>query len=129
MSAVINQLTAFALQFPETRLDHPWGENAVKVREKVFVFLSPGRKGDILGITAKLPESGDAVLSVHEFASPAGYGLGKAGWVSAFFQNEADVPLPLLEGWIEESFRAVAPKTLLKSLQSGGTLLSTSRAS
>lgn len=116
MSAAIEQLTQFALTFPETRLDHPWGENAVKVREKVFVFLSTGRKDDVFAITAKLPESSDAVLSVHEFAQPAGYGLGKAGWVSAFFQDEADIPLPLLEGWIEESYRAVAPKTLVKSL-------------
>lgn len=125
----IGHLTRFALGFPETRLDYPWGENAVKVREKVFVFLSAGRKGDVLGITAKLPQSADAVLAVHEFASPAGYGLGKAGWVSAFFQDADDIPLPLLEGWIEESYRAVAPKRLVKALQSGGTLSSTSRES
>ena len=61
--------------------------------------------------------------------SPTGYGLGKAGWVSAFFQDADDIPLPLLEGWIEESYRAVAPKTLVKALQSGGTLSSTSRES
>ena len=31
-----------ALAYPETREDHPWGESAFKVKEKVFLFMHEG---------------------------------------------------------------------------------------
>lgn len=111
---------AYALSLPEAVEEHPWGESAVKVRGKTFVFLSTGRKEDVFAITAKLPESGPAVLSVHEFARPAGYGLGKSGWVWACFARAEDIPVELLKSWIDESWRAIAPRTLVKQRDGGG---------
>ncbi len=52
------------------------------------------------------------------FAEPTGYGLGKSGWVTASFTKVADVPLDLLKSWIDESYRAIAPKKLVKLLES-----------
>ena len=40
------------------------------------------------------------------------YGLGKSGWVTVTFAPKDDVPMFLLEGWINESYRAVAPRKL-----------------
>jgi predicted DNA-binding protein (MmcQ/YjbR family) len=87
--------------------DHPWGETVYKVGKKVFVFLG---KGDGLGLSCKLCDSGEAAITMFSFAEPTGYGLGKSGWVSARFEKNEDVPVDLLKQWIDESYAAVAPK-------------------
>jgi predicted DNA-binding protein (MmcQ/YjbR family) len=106
-------LRTFALGFPEAREDFPWGERVVKVKDKVFVFL--GRDDADLGVTVKLPSSGLLALGLP-FASPTGYGLGKSGWVTARFTAKDKPPLDMLRKWIEESYRAVAPKSLAAAL-------------
>ncbi|HTM19637.1 MAG TPA: MmcQ/YjbR family DNA-binding protein [Kofleriaceae bacterium] len=106
-AGVQRALKAFALALPEATEDHPWGETVAKVKGKVFVFL--GRGGPDFGIAVKLPESGQALLSMP-FAEPTGYGLGKAGWVNVHWR--ASIPLELMQTWILESYRAVAPKKL-----------------
>jgi len=106
-------LRRFCLSFPEAREDHPWGESAFKVNKKVFTFLSLHR--NILHITTKLPETGKAALGLP-FAAPTGYGLGKSGWVTANFEPGDQVPLELLQEWIQESYRAIAPAKLWASL-------------
>lgn len=105
-----------ALAYPEAHEDHPWGEIAIKVRGKVFLFL--GSSAETVSFSLKLPQSAFSAL-LFEFTAPTGYGLGKSGWVSAKFPMELAPPLELIEEWIDESYRAVAPKALLKLL--GGT--------
>lgn len=107
------ELLRFALGYPEAREDHPWGERVVKVGKKVFVFLHV--PGDDLNVTVKLPESAGLALGLP-FVSPTGYGLGKSGWVTATFPPGSPPPTDLLKRWIDESFRAVAPKKLVRSL-------------
>ena len=104
-----------ALAFPETREDHPWGESAFKVRDKVFLFTSEAE--DQLRLTVKLPESRGFALLLP-FAQPSGYGLGKSGWVTASFGPKDSIPLPLLLDWLEESYRAVAHKKVRQLLES-----------
>jgi len=106
-------LREFALRYPEAREDFPWGERVVKVRDKVFVFL--GREDEGLGVTVKLPSSGLLALGLP-FASPTGYGLGKSGWVTACFGPRDKLPVEMLQQWIDESYRAVAPKELVAAL-------------
>ena len=103
-------LRAFALGYPGAREEFPWGERVIKVGKKVFVFLGMP-DGDELGLSVKLPESGPMALLLP-FAKPTGYGLGKSGWVSAHFAASDDPPLGMLREWIDESYRAVAPKTM-----------------
>ena len=103
-------LRDFALKFPEATEDHPWDHIAIKVKRKVFVFLSGPE--DTLNVTCKLPSSGRLALTLP-FASPTGYGLGKSGWVTASFGRADKVPLDRMAEWIEESYRAVAPRTLV----------------
>ena len=111
-------LRAHAFTFPETHEDHPWGEIALKVRGKVFVFL--GADGDTVSFSVKLPQSADAALSLPG-TQPTAYGLGKSGWVSVQFTADEDPPLYLLEAWLDESYRAQAPKKLIAQLDAGGT--------
>ncbi|HTO97384.1 MAG TPA: MmcQ/YjbR family DNA-binding protein [Myxococcales bacterium] len=88
--------------------DDPWGETVYKVGKKVFVFLGHPDYG--YGLSCKLSDSGEAAITMFSFAEPTGYGLGKAGWVSARFEAKEDVPVDLLKQWIDESYAAVAPK-------------------
>ena len=52
----------------------------------------------------------------YPFTQPTGYGLGKSGWVTASFAPKEKPPLDVLEAWITESYRAVAPKKLAQAL-------------
>lgn len=113
------QLREHALGYPETREDHPWGHVAIKVREKVFVFLGGGEGGG-LSLSVKLAASHTSALD-RPFAEPTGYGLGKHGWVSATFEADETPPLELLRAWIDESYRAIAPKKLVAALAGAST--------
>lgn len=109
-----------ALRYPETVEEGPWGHVVVKVRKKVFVFMGDGRKGgEDLGITLKLPASNDAALTL-ESATPTGYGMGRHGWVSFRFPHGTEAPTDQILAWLDESYRAVAPKKLVKTLPEAG---------
>ncbi|MCG6924872.1 MAG: MmcQ/YjbR family DNA-binding protein [Acidobacteria bacterium] len=110
-------LRRYALGLPGAHEDFPWGESVVKVSKKVFVFL--GRSGGGLSLSVKLPASNLLALDLP-FASPTGYGLARGGWVTARFERDEEPPLDLLRQWVEESYRAVAPRRLVEQLVSGG---------
>lgn len=112
---VAEALEGEALSFPGAWADHPWGDSVVKVGKKIFVFFGTPDDGGF-GLSVKLPESADEALTLPG-AEPTGYGLGKAGWVSLRYQAGDDVPVDLLRDWIDESYRAVATKTLIKQLE------------
>lgn len=112
--SAIERLRAFALALPEAWEDHPWGDTTFKVRKKIFAFCEENDDG--LHLSVKLPESSEAALTL-EHTAPTGYGLGRAGWVSASFPPGVDVPVDVLEDWIEESYRAIAPKSLVRRLE------------
>jgi len=114
LAAAEAALRLVALAFPQSTEDFPWGERAIKVRGKVFLFLS--RRDDTLSLSVKLPVSNAAALELP-FAEPTGYGLGKHGWVTARFAAGDAVPLDLIAEWIDESYRAVAPKRVLSELE------------
>jgi len=111
---VFISLRDFAKSFPLATEDHPWDETAIKVKGKVFLFLSV-HEGD-LQLSMKLPISVAAALGMS-FAEPTHYGLGKHGWVTSTFASGESVPMDLLREWIEESYRAVAPKSVLARLE------------
>jgi len=108
----------FALGLPGAHEDMPWGERVAKVNKKVFVFLGkPDPDAGQLRFSVKLPQSSGWALSMP-FTEPTGYGLGKSGWVTVTIGQKARAaPLELLLGWIEESYRAVAPRKLAARLE------------
>lgn len=106
-------LRKHALAYPEAYEEFPWGERVIKVNKKIFVSLHGDR--DTLRVTTKLPQSYGAAL-LAPFAKPTGYGLGKSGWVTATFQQGDYPPFDVLMSWIEESYRAIAPKRLVAGL-------------
>ncbi|MBV9884360.1 MAG: MmcQ/YjbR family DNA-binding protein [Sphingomonadaceae bacterium] len=102
-------LRTHGLAFPEAEEDFPWGHTALKVRGKSFAWLD--ESDGALSLTVKLPASRDFAL-VFDFAAPAGYGLGRSGWISCRFGAGETPDLDLLQRWLAESYRAVAPKKL-----------------
>lgn len=105
-----------ALAYPETIEERPWGHPAIKVRGKAFVFM--GTSDGRFGLSVKLPHSNEAAL-IFPFVEPTGYGLAKSGWISASFAEGDEPPMPLVRAWIDESYRAVAPKKLAALLDGG----------
>lgn len=116
MSDPYTRTLAFALTLPGAWEDHPWGDTVVKVGKKIFLFAGRHEAGGF-GTSTKLPHSMVEALTLPN-TRPTGYGLGKAGWVSARFEEGAEVPEAMLRDWILESYRAVAPKKLIKELDS-----------
>ena len=108
MHHVVEGLLREALTFPGAWEDHPWGDTVVKVRKKIFVFVGQD------GFAVKLPESAEIALGLPG-SQPSGYGLGKAGWVNVKC-IEDDLPVDLFSDFLDESYRAIAPKKLIKEL-------------
>lgn len=117
--SLVAKVREAALQYPGAEEHFPWGESVVKVKGKVFVFLGRSEEPRAnqqsqQGCSLKLPRSGAAALMLPG-CEPTGYGLGKAGWVSVHFTAKFP-PASLVLSWLDESYRAVAPKTLVKQL-------------
>ncbi len=110
----LTSVATFALSLPEAWADQPWGDPVVKVGKKIFVFVSPPESTDP-AITVKVPESREHALSFPG-SIPTGYGLGKHGWVTISVDNVPERERDVLFDFVEESYRAVATKTLAKRL-------------
>ena len=112
--AVVKELRAYGLAYPGAHLKSPWpGHKDLAVNDKTFAYLSI--EGEALGISCKLPTS-NAVALMLPFTKPAEYGLGKSGWVAAKFADGDKLPVDMLKAWIDESYRAQAPKKLVASI-------------
>lgn len=107
----------FALGLPGATEEFPWGETAAKVNKKVFVFLGVDDGSHPLGVRLKLK---DEAVHAHALTSPgaepAGYGLGRSGWVHIPLEEQGAPAVELLCDWVEESYRAIAPKKLIAEL-------------
>jgi predicted DNA-binding protein (MmcQ/YjbR family) len=117
--AVLKELRAFGLAYPGAHTKSPWpGHLDLAVNDKTFAYLS--LEGEPFGISCKLPHSAAVALALP-FAKPTGYGLGRSGWVSAEFPDDESVPVDMLKAWIDESYRAQAPKKLVAQLDAGAS--------
>jgi predicted DNA-binding protein (MmcQ/YjbR family) len=100
-----------ALAYPDTVEDFPWGHSAFKVAgKKVFLFMGAEENGGF-SCSMKLPFRNEEALKVKG-AKPTEYGLGRSGWVTFQFSAKAKPPMAKLVDWLDESWRAVAPKKL-----------------
>jgi predicted DNA-binding protein (MmcQ/YjbR family) len=110
--AALAEIRAFGLGYPGAHTKSPWpGHMDLAVNDKTFAYLSI--EGEPFAISCKLPHSGPTALMFPN-AKPTAYGLGKSGWVSVTFPDE--VPVAMLKEWIDESYRAQAPKKLVAAL-------------
>ncbi len=113
---ILKELRTFGLAYPGAHTKSPWpGHMDLAVNDKTFAYLSI--EGEPLSISCKLPRSSHLALMLPH-AQPTPYGLGKSGWVSMQFPD-GEVPVDMLKQWIDESYRAQAPKKLVKQLDAG----------
>ena len=112
--AILAELRAFGLAFPGAHSKAPWPEHDdLAVNDKTFAYLPVA--GQKFTLSVKLPYTGEVALDLP-YAKPTAYRLGKSGWVS-FTPPEGGIPsLEQLKDWIDESYRAQAPKKLVKEL-------------
>jgi predicted DNA-binding protein (MmcQ/YjbR family) len=124
--AVLKELRAFGLAYPGAHTKSPWpGHLDLAVKDKTFAYLSI--EGEPLSISCKLPQSHAAALMLP-YTEPTGYGLGKSGWVSARFTGPHKPQVAMLKAWIDESYRAQAPKRLVATLATGADAAKPRRA-
>lgn len=108
-----DELESFALSLPEAWFDTPWDESRVtKVRKQIFAYYG---NQDAPSIGVKLIESLDTALELPG-ASAMSYGLGDDGWTNIPIPGLDDGAVDVLYGFIEESFRSIAPKALIEQL-------------
>jgi predicted DNA-binding protein (MmcQ/YjbR family) len=109
-AAVLKELRAFGFTYPGVETKSPWpGHADLAVNGKTFAYLSA--EGQPFSISFKLPYTGTDARRLR-FATPTGYGLGKSGWVT-FTPTSSEMPsIQQLKSWLDESYRAQAPKKL-----------------
>jgi hypothetical protein len=114
--SVLKELRSFGLSYPGAHTKAPWPDHMdLAVNNKTFAYLSV--EGEPLSISCKLPWSSAAALLLP-FVEPTAYGLGESGWVTARFSEEELPPLDTLKAWVDESYRAQAPKRLIARIPS-----------
>ena len=109
----------FALRLPGAVEDFPWGESVAKVNKKIFVTLGRDTGDGNFTLSVKLPTSHVEALTLPNTA-PTGYGLGKSGWVTLTLSPGDRPDINQLLAWVEESYRAIAPKKLIAQLDALG---------
>ena len=118
-SDILAELRAWGLcTFPGAHSKSPWpGHDDLAVNDKTFAYLAA--EGAPFSLSVKLPYRSEMVLDLP-YAQPTGYGLGKSCWVTLTPSGEAMPAVDQLKDWIEESYRAQAPKRLIKELDARG---------
>jgi predicted DNA-binding protein (MmcQ/YjbR family) len=111
LASIAKRLREFALDFPETTEAFPWGESAFKVKGKTFVFMRADP--DDLSFSVKLSKSRKEALALPG-SEPTHYGLGAKGWVT--LRPTAKTSVERLLSFVDESYRAIAPKRVLAEL-------------
>jgi predicted DNA-binding protein (MmcQ/YjbR family) len=110
-SANAKTLRTAALQYPATTEEFPWNHHAYKAAgKKVFLYLTGLADGGF-NCSMKLPFRNEDALRLRG-AEPTGYGMGASGWVTFTYAAKAKPPMAKLLDYLDESWRAVAPKKL-----------------
>lgn len=98
-----------------------WGDHPTfRVRGKNFVFCDQ----EATHLTVKLArDEAAAVVATDPGVEPAGYGLGRHGWIAITVPADADDDWWVqLREWVRTSFTLVAPRSLASIVhQSDGT--------
>ena len=97
-----------------------WGDHPTfRVRGKNFVFCD----ADAAHLTVKLTAAeADAVVATDPRVEPAGYGLGRYGWVAISLNSELDANgWQELEEWVRTSYTLVAPRNLARIVEEADT--------
>jgi hypothetical protein len=108
---ICERLRAAALGLPEVSEGTSCVNRAFKVRGKKNFFFLGEKEGEIR-VMVKLT---DSLPSAEALGDPR-VDVGKFGWLTLRFAPDDALDAELLELWVVESFRALAPKAVVKQL-------------
>ena len=99
--------------YPEVAEEIVCEKAAFKARGKGFLFLGSDDSfcNALLKLGASLPEAARLAAGM-----PSCYKVGGHNWVTATFRHDRAPPRGLMERWIDESYRLLAPKQLVALL-------------
>ena len=109
----MRRLEKLVAELPEVvRIDvEEWGDHPTfRVRGKNFVFCDQ----TATHLTVKLPrDEAEAVVATDPRVEPAGYGLGRSGWISVTLDERLDASSwrEIVE-WVRTSYALAAPNAL-----------------
>jgi predicted DNA-binding protein (MmcQ/YjbR family) len=110
----MERLEAIVARLPEAeRVDiEEWGDHPTfRVNGKNFVFSDQAAQH----LSLKLPkEEAAAVAATDAAVQPAGYGLGRHGWVALDLLDPDEERWQQVEEWVRTSYTLVAPKRLAR---------------
>jgi predicted DNA-binding protein (MmcQ/YjbR family) len=111
----MKRLQRIVARLPEAeRVDvEAWGDHPTfRVNGKNFVFSDDRAQH----LSLKLPkEEAVAVVASDPDVDPAGYGLGRHGWIALTLEATADTDRwQQVEEWVRTSFTLVAPRRLAR---------------
>jgi predicted DNA-binding protein (MmcQ/YjbR family) len=110
----MERLERIVARLPEAeRVDiEEWGDHPTfRVNGKNFVFSDVAAEQ----LSLKLPkEEAAAVVATDARVDPAGYGLGRHGWVALDLQSPDEERWRQVEEWVRTSYTLVAPKRLAR---------------
>jgi hypothetical protein len=118
ISPRVQALRRIALAYPDTQEGTSCTKRAFKVRNKSFLFVGSNDRG--YNVMVKLGGSLPEAAALAE-TQPTQYKLGLHGWTTVTFRHDQSPPAGLLERWIDESYRLLAPKSLLAMLPERGS--------
>jgi len=105
-SSFESRIKAKCLEYPGAWEDHPWDHDVYKVGKKIFCFAGGS-------VTVKAtPDEQSALIQLPNI-EVAAY-IGRHGWVTV--TPKCEVEFELLIELLDRSYRAVAPKAMVKEL-------------
>ena len=111
----LERARSICLALPETTEKIAWGAPTFRIRERMFAIFADNHHGDgRIALWCNAPPGAQHILSDSEpgrFFNPP-Y-MGPRGWVGLVLERLDDARLAL---HVKESYRMVAPKRLLTSL-------------
>src|SRR5262245_37289192 len=116
---VLGKLRAYGIAYPGAhRKSHLPGHDDLAVNDQTVVYISTA--GEPFSISFKLAYTCHEALKLP-FAKPTGYGLGRSNWVTLEPGAGEMPPIEMLESWIDESYRAQAPRKLAAQIGTGAS--------
>jgi predicted DNA-binding protein (MmcQ/YjbR family) len=108
---LIERLRSISMEFPQAIEKQTWGHPTFRVKDKIFVGCGYDDQGRA---TASMKSSEQAALLEigDPFFMPA-Y-VGSKGWIGIYLDKVLD--WGEIEELVEDSYRLIAPKSLLKEL-------------
>jgi hypothetical protein len=113
-SPIAQQLQAHAMTYPEVSESPSCVNRSFKARKKGFLFLGEKDTG-ALRLMVKLSSGVESAKAVAE-VNPDSWSVKGPGWITGNFTDDEAPPVDVMTGWIDESYRLLAPKTLVAEL-------------